>query len=126
MKLEFIESGAPDCPLIRLYEFDLTEAVHLREILLSLSLGVSDRADLHSDPSIKPIHKCNLTLLFGQQDLGIIRRGPLAFECVFTKETWGHIASLVEPFCESYRRGCYQWLTEQGDAFLLLSWDGSW
>jgi hypothetical protein len=126
MKLEFIESGGPDCPLIRLYASDLTEAVRLRTIFHSLAIGVSERADLHTETLITSIEDCHLTLLSGQQDFGIIRRAPSVFDCVFTPETWGRIEMLAEPFCESIRPSTYQWLTEQGDAFLLLSPDGSW
>jgi hypothetical protein len=45
---------------------------------------------------------------------------------VFTASTWLDIAALVEPFGEIVKPGRYQWLTEKGDASLLLSFDGSW
>jgi hypothetical protein len=37
MKLEFLECGSPDCPLIRLYKFNAKEAYDLRRTALQLS-----------------------------------------------------------------------------------------
>jgi len=126
MKLEFLENGSPDCPLVRLYAFDSTEAVRLREILRALSDGACESFDLHNDRSVEAIDGCQLTLQLRQRDLGIVRRGRCTFDCVFTAGTWHNVAALVEPFCESATPGCYQWLTEEGDASLLLSPDGGW
>jgi len=126
MKLEFLESGSPDCPLIRLYSFDSTEALHLRAILRSFSDGTCKRYDLHDDRSIEAIGGCRLRLQLHDRDVGIVRRDQSTFDCLFTAEAWRDIEALLEPFCESATPGHYQWLTEKGDAFLLLSPDGSW
>ena len=37
MKLEFLANGSPDCPLIRIYEFNSKEAYKLRRIALQLA-----------------------------------------------------------------------------------------
>ncbi|MGO9097170.1 MAG: hypothetical protein ACLQGV_18350 [Bryobacteraceae bacterium] len=126
MKLEFLDNGSLDCPLVRLYAFDSTEAVRLREVFRSLSDGACESFDLHNDPSVEAIDGCQLILQLRQKDLGIIRRGRSTFNCAFSAETWRNIAALVEPFCESATHGHYQWLTEKGDASLLLSPDGGW
>jgi hypothetical protein len=126
MKLEFLEKGSPDCPLIRLYAFDESEAGRLQEILCSICSGAVATVALHSEPGIEPIGGCRLTLRLGRQDLGIIRRGPTAFDCVFTVDMWLQVAGLAEPICERAKPGYYQWLTDQGYASLFLSPDGCW
>ena len=126
MKLEFLENGSPDCPLIRLYAFDSTEAVRLREILRFLCDTVCEGFELHSEPWVEAINGCQLTLRLGQRDLGIIRQGRSAFNCVLTAEAWRNMSALIETFCESATPGHYQWIAEHGDASLLLSLDGSW
>ncbi len=78
--------------------FDEKGAANFREILHSLSSGIRETVDLHSDPGI---------------------------EVIDTTETWRNIEGLVEPFCEATTQG-FQWLTEGGDASLLLSTDGAW
>lgn len=126
MKLEFLEDGLPDRPLIRLYAFDSTEAVHFRAVLRSLIDETCKRYDLHHDTKIEALNGCRLTLHLHDRDLGVVRYGHGAFDCVFTREGWCNVAFLVGPFCESAAPGRYQWLTDKGDAFLLLSTDGTW
>ncbi len=125
MKLEFLERGSSDCPLVRLFAFNMTGAARLREILRTLASGACESIDLHRASGITSIDDCHLTLHLGRRDLGFVRRGRSAFDCVFTAGRWDDIAALVDPFCESENTG-YQWLTERGDASLLLSPDGSW
>jgi hypothetical protein len=55
MKMEFLESGSPDCPLIRLYEFKLGEAQYLRRIVLSLSGSRTSSVPLHKKQGIQSI-----------------------------------------------------------------------
>jgi len=44
MKLEYLPHGSPDWPLIRLFEFDHSEAQRLRQLVKSLIAG--DRQDV--------------------------------------------------------------------------------
>ncbi len=92
MKLEFLESGSSDCPLIRLYAFDSTEVLHLRAILRSFSNGTCDRYDLHGDRDIEALGGCRLSLHLQGKDLGIVRRDQFTFDCVFTKESWSDVS----------------------------------
>jgi hypothetical protein len=126
MKLEFLETGSPDCPLIRLYAFDSAEVLHFRAIIHSFSDGTCKRYDLHHDRNIEALGGCRLTFQLHDRDLGIVRRAQSTFDCVFTMEGWRQIEGLLGPFCESATPGHYQWLTDKGDASLLLSPDGSW
>jgi hypothetical protein len=43
MHMEFLRNDAPDCPLIRLYEFNLSEAQFLRRMALQLASGRTPR-----------------------------------------------------------------------------------
>jgi hypothetical protein len=44
MKLEYLSDGSPECPLIRLYKFNRSEAQQLRQLVKSLVTG--DRKDI--------------------------------------------------------------------------------
>jgi quinol monooxygenase YgiN len=60
MKIEFLPSGSPDCPLIRLYGFDRTEATRLREIVNRLASGSQQAISLHEEIGVEPlIRKCS-------------------------------------------------------------------
>ena len=114
MKLEFLESGSPDCPLVRLYGFDATEAIRLRSILQSLSRGTIKSYELHSDPAIQAVDRCHLTLKLHTCDAGTLLHGNSTFECMFTAEGWRTVEYRLAPFCEPATAGNgHQWLTEK-------------
>jgi hypothetical protein len=127
MKLEFLASGSPDCPLIRLYDFDVAAAERLRELFRRLSDASLLCASLHEQLGVEAIDGCRLDLRLGSRDCGIVQTTPSSFECILTAEGWSQVVDLLEPFCGSVgkpRR--YQWLNEDGEVSLLLSPLGSW
>jgi hypothetical protein len=85
MKLEFLESGSPDCPLIRLYEFDAKQAYSLRRITLQLARGRDQTVALHQQRGVTPVRGCQLTLSLGEKDQGAVETAPLKFKWVLTK-----------------------------------------
>ena len=62
MKLEFLGGGSPDCPLLRLYDFDETEASELRQVFAELANRSFTSIALHDLPFIQPVNECRLTL----------------------------------------------------------------
>jgi hypothetical protein len=127
MKLEFLASGSPDCPLIRLYDFDMAAAVRLREVFRRLSDASLPSAPLHEQLGIEAIDGCRLDLRLGGRDRGIVQTTPSSFECILTAEGWSKVVDLMEPFCDSVGKPRhYQWLNEDGEVSLLLSPLGSW
>ena len=126
MKLEYLASGSPDCPLIRLYEFDTTGAQRLREAFRSLADGSLPHIPLHEEWWITSIAGCQLDLRAGPRDLGIVERLPSKFECALTAEGWSDTAAMVDPFCTGQTTETAVWLNEDGEASLLLTPSGRW
>jgi hypothetical protein len=129
MKLEFLADGSDDCPLIRLYDFDLTGAMRLREALRALSDGSRQSIPLHEEWWMKPVDDCQLVLRVGRRDLGVVQRLTMRFECVLTEDGWLEVKGLTDPFCiepENEAIVSYQWLNEDGEISLLLSPTGKW
>ena len=126
MKLEYLASGSPDGPLVRLYEFDTTGAQRLREAFRSLADGSLEEMALHEEWWIKSIAGCQLKLRMGPRDLGIVERLPSKFECTLTVEGWSEMASMVDPFCAGESSEAAVWLNEDGEASLLLTPSGRW
>lgn len=126
MKLEFLSDGLPDRSLIRLYGFDQTGAMRLREAIRTLSAGSRQSIPLHEEWWIEPVDDCTLDLRIGTRDLGVVERAPSKFECIVTADTWTNMTSMVDPFCESASANSYQWLNKDGEISLLLSPDGQW
>lgn len=124
MKLEYLATGSPDCPLIRLFSFDSSEAQKLRNLVAMLSTRSSPQLDLNEHLSIQAVGGCSLSLRTGNQDEGIRRCGPTSFECVLTTNGWEQVEGLLAPFCESATG--YQWLIDTGTIRLLISVTGKW
>jgi hypothetical protein len=126
MKLQFLADGSPDCPLIRLYDFQAAESVRLKTLFERLANGSLGYVSLHQQPGIEPIDGCQLNLHVGKRDTGIVQTAGSFFECSLSPERWSDVAALAEPFCEAARPNSYQWLNEDGEISLLLSPDGKW
>lgn len=125
MKLEFLRAGSPDCPLIRLYDFDSREAQRLLQIALQLA-GQRDLAiPLHAETIVTPIDTCELTLRCADGRAGVRELSPMKFEWVSSDGGWLDIASLIQPFCQE-DAAAHQWLSRVGNIAVLLSRDGKW
>jgi hypothetical protein len=125
MKIEFLKSGSPDCPLIRLYEFDASEAQSLRRICLQLARGRTKVLHVHKEQEILAINGCELTLGRGEKDRGVLETEPLKFAWIPTKAGWLSVAGLIRPFSRT-NSGGFQWLSDRGKLRILLSRDGRW
>jgi hypothetical protein len=125
MKMEFLKSGAPDCPLIRLYEFKTNEAQSLRRFALQLARGWTPSVFLHNEQGIQATGELQLTLSRGEKDRGVFETGPLEFAWVLTRAGWLSVSGLVRPFSRTGSGG-YQWLCELGKIRILISHDGRW
>jgi hypothetical protein len=127
MRLEYLPNGSPDCPLIRLYDFDAMEATRLLHLVISLSDDSVGRIILDEQQEVTSVDGRKLTLVTNRSDHGVVRTRPSnQFECILTRTSWTHIAGLIEPFCGPGVANGFQWLDETSDISLLLSPSGSW
>jgi hypothetical protein len=125
MKLEFLASGSPDCPLFRLFAFKDEAVTQLRILLQSMSSGSANNVALHELPGFEQVNGCRLYLRAGESDKGLRVVTPGVFECVLSGYAWDTMAELVEPLCQPAAQG-YQWLCGPPGIRLLLSRDGRW
>ena len=84
MKLEFLASGSPDCPLIRIYEFNSKEAYELRRIAIQLARRKATTVRLHEQPNITAIGDCELTFQQATKDRGVSAISCSKFEWVLS------------------------------------------
>jgi hypothetical protein len=125
MKLEYLATGLPECPLLRFYQFTPAEAAELRAAVLTLVDGTATTVTVHQLPFIQAVEGCELTLVVKKWDQGVARAaGPLAFTFGLTLERWQEIAKLLEPFVRLATG--YQWLqTSTEECSVLLSATGT-
>lgn len=121
MRLEYLASGAPDCPLVRLYDFKPSEAAALLAAVNMLASAAAWRVEVDRLPFVKAAGGCRLVFARQDRDRAIVA-GPIQneFECGFTAATWDNVAGLLEPFAQG--AGGVEWLAAApGDAALLIS-----
>jgi hypothetical protein len=109
MKIEYLEDGSPDCPLIRIYGSDGTGLRHLRAAIRDLISGAKDSIALHQLPGFEAVDGCELTLRVAStaRQKGVHQQtGALDFEWALSLPDWDTVAELIPPFIE---RG-FQWL----------------
>ena len=121
MRLECLTSGSPECPLVRLYDFQPHEAADLLTAINSLASAAAERIEVHDLPFVESVGGCRLVFTGQHHDRAIVS-GPNGneFDCGFTAATWDNVAGLLEPFAKGDRG--FQWLAGvPGDAALLIS-----
>jgi len=125
VKLEYLPKGSPECPLIRLYDFDQLQAKRLSKLVKSLAAGDRENVALHNEAWVESVGECCLRLQSGKRNQRIRTTPSGTFECVLSAEGWKDIEGLLEPFRESKTSG-FRWLTRQGKIALLISPSGQW
>ena len=124
MKIEYLDSGSPDCPLIRIYGPDQAGMRNLRAAIRDLTSGTKDTIALHRLPFFDAVGACGLTLKVAStpRQKGVHRQtGTLDFEWVLPVYDWETVAYLIG----SSDTPSFQWL-QDGNIAILLSKDGSW
>lgn len=122
MKLDYLKDGSADCPLLRLYEFNRSEAVRLHGLFNELATGKRTSVKLEMATSVDGTQ---LTLARGARDRDIAETCPRHFLLELSAEGWQPAADFVVPFTEGGQG--YQWLTPQTRGIqLLCSQGGDW
>jgi len=111
--------------MVRLYDFDSSQAIQFQQIVKQVILIDKKPLDLSTVDFIQA-RNCNLILRISDEDLGIVRTGKQKFCCDLTIEGYKHLISLLEPFCKKETKG-YQWLYDiDSQTDFLFSPGGTW
>ncbi|MCM5530306.1 hypothetical protein [Parasegetibacter sp. NRK P23] len=133
MKIEFIDdisdSGrfphADPNQLIRIYDFDNTQAQLLKEKIQSEIVENKKQIDLSGLEFVQAVN-CNLRLQISDFDRGIAIINNDTFVCNLTIEKYKEMIFLIEPFCSKEAEG-YQWLYDLDTPIdFLFSPGGTW
>lgn len=99
MKLEFLDNvNEYQDQVIRLFNFDKTEAVRFRDAIQKTIIDSNRPLDLNSLDFIEPVN-CKLILHISDTDEGIITIDNRTFFCDLTIEGYKHMIQLIAPFC---------------------------
>lgn len=104
MKLDYIENyNELDENLVRLYNFDKSEAIKFRDLLIEVVILKKQKLDLSQVDFIEPVN-CNLILGLFKSDEGILTKDNQTFFCILTLQGFENMIRLIEPFCKKETR----------------------
>jgi hypothetical protein len=119
MELDYIENvNGLEEHVVRLYNFDMAEAILFRTLLIETIIEQRQQLDLSQVPFITP-RNCNLILGLFKSDEGILSKDQQTFYCVLTLKGFTNMIDLITPFCNKASRG-YQYLYDIDNPIDLL------
>lgn len=122
MRIEFLAEGSRDCPLIRLYDWHPEAQDMLRRAALNLADGRITEFRLHDQPWAKPVDGCQFLWRIDRKNVGVrLPDSGRQFVLRYSDEAWREVADKI-----AATGGGFNWLTNEGDVAVLLSWDGHW
>jgi len=126
MELDYIENvNGLEENVVRLYNFDMAEAIKFRDLIKDTIIDKKKRLDLSEVDFIRP-RNCNLHFGLFSSDEGILTKDDEIFFCVLTLESFVNMLKLIEPFCKKESRG-FQYLYDvDTPTDLLFSPTASW
>lgn len=111
--------------MIRLYNFDMAQAIQFRNNIQEHILKNKRSLSLHDLPFIEA-RNCELTLRIADDDIGIVTEDTVLFFCDLTLEGFQEMVDLLAPFCLKETKG-YQWLYDiDNEIDFLFSPGGTW
>ena len=129
MKLEFIyEVNEYGDQLIRLYDFDKTEAAKFRDAINETIIKNQQSLDLNSLDFIEPVN-CKLVLHIAEgeeEDAGIMTQDNLLFFCDLGLDGYKKMVQLIEPFCKKDLRNFQMLYDLDTQIDFLFSPYGEW
>ena len=119
MRIEFIEAGAPECPLLLFHDTTPESAAALSRALTEsrgeLALHALEGVDAGG---------LTVTARMGRRNLGVRRKGECSFEWVMHEEGWAQVTGLLEPFVDG--SDGWQRLSYEGPIAVVFSPSGRW
>ena len=120
MKIEYLECGSGDCPLVRIYGNEKRKLMALHHHVARLCTGDKTQIKVHQLPGFVGLDACKLTFKSSKRDKGISQINEHEFYCHLETESWCHIEEQIKALAESTSEG-YQFLNESSSISLLLS-----
>jgi len=119
MELDYIENvnGFGE-NVVRLYNFDKTEAVKFRDLIKETIIEKKQKLDLAQFDFIEP-RNCNLIFGLFKSDEGILTKDNKTFFCILTLAGFEKMLKLIEPYCNKEARS-YQYLYDIDNPTELL------
>lgn len=111
MKLDYISNyNAYGENILRLYNFDMSQAIMFRDLIQDVIVNRNQRLDLSKVDFVEE-SEYNLILGVFKTDEGILSDDNKNFVCALTLDGFINMLKLLEPFCNKETKG-HQYLYE--------------
>jgi len=126
MELDYIDHiNAYGDNIVRLYNFDKSQAVQFCKILHQTLLIDQKELHLHTLDFVQA-RNCSLVLRLSETDEGITSSNSKSFFCDLTVRSYENMLALLEPFCKKETKA-YQFLYDVDSLTdFLFTPNGSW
>jgi hypothetical protein len=126
MELDYIDNlNTHGDNVVRLYNFDKSEAIKFRELIQQIIIQNKCRLDLSKVEFIER-RNCNLILGLFTDDEGILSPDNENFFCILTLESYENMLKLIEPFCKKESKA-HQYLYDvDSQTDFLFAPAGTW
>ena len=119
MELDYIENvNGLDENIVRLYNFNKSEAIQFRNLLKDTIIDKRQKLDL-SEVDFITLRNCNLIFGLFTSDEGILTKDNETFFCILTLEGFTNMVKLITPFCNKESKG-FQYLYDIDNPTELL------
>jgi hypothetical protein len=123
LRIDFINDGSHDGPLLRLYSDQVDEIRLLRDYLLKLSISEINEVTISDLPIFLSKVKLVLTLCKSDAEVSISKNRD-EFNISLLKESFMEMAEKLAPIVNDPTG--YTWLYESKTFYLLFTTDGYW
>ncbi len=126
MTLDYIHNiNAYGENIVRLYDFDMAQAIKFRDALQQSILANQKQLEL-AKLDFVIARNCSLILRIADEDVGLITEDHIHFYCDLTIKGFEQMYLLLAPFCLRETKG-YQWLYDiDNETDFLFSPGGTW
>ena len=128
MKVEYLENinyDYPDNSLIRIYDFTREESKLFSRKIMEL-LNSKQSIKMRGISFVEMIN-CDLELIVGIEDQGIIEVENKKYTCILKDETYKNMVEMIDSYNKSEKLSGYHWLYDLNiNIDFLYSQNGDW
>jgi hypothetical protein len=110
MRIDVIEQGAAECPLIRIFGRDESGILELRDAIRSLRVGTVDKVAIHELPAYQAGSTTSLFASVAKVDAGVRKLNSLGYAWTVTPKTWAIVEDLIDGVLPLTEKDVHQWL----------------
>ena len=113
--IDFLNDGAPECPMLRIYGTDVVALSSLHQHFEALGNGTRSRVEVHELDRISCQVGLHLCCMASDANSGVVKAGStLHFTLSLGRPEWTAVCELIHPLIKVGGQGGFQWVVAPG------------